>query len=544
MKDYYKILGVSPTATKDAIKQVYRTKAKLFHPDLNQSNPDAADKLAKVNEAYDIIGDDAKRKTYDQQVAQHKARLRAQSAPPPPPMQNMYGQSSHAGQSHQYQQSAFSQAAQQAAQQAAYQAQAAAAAQAAAQAQQRPYVGSQIPIEQLTANAYNNGYSKGFSDAAVKQKESERALSVQIKALESLMAAAQDERNRAESSIRTLEIRLREKDEKLNALDKEKEALLDLMDEQDQANVQHISQINYPNTQDKEKENRRTTEYILKISALEQDVIKAKAEAEDFKNRSAASEDIVFSNEIEINRLREENRLLEEKIVGLEQHIAARATNDSHEELVATRDKKIREVKKRIKATHYGTLGVLFWADNDEIKKAYDKLMARYNFKLGKGDSKSSQKIKEIEGAYKSIKSEALRNIYNKTIGITEQEVKDERKTAEEFESTEKTLLDQKAEDIFWAQVEELTFNAQTGDADAQNQLGELYYYGDEIDKDLPQAFYWFKEAAKLSHPEALFNLGRCYVNGEGTERDAIKGLGFIKQSAKMGCKQALDFNS
>lgn len=63
-KGFYKLLGVSETADGKEIKAAYRRKAKLFHPDKNNS-PDAAEKYLKINEAYRVLSDSDARKAYD-----------------------------------------------------------------------------------------------------------------------------------------------------------------------------------------------------------------------------------------------------------------------------------------------------------------------------------------------------------------------------------------------------------------------------------------------------------------------------------------------
>ena len=64
-KDYYAILGVSKDATQDEIKHAYRKLAIKWHPDKNQGDKAAEEKFKDITEAYSVLGDEEKRKEYD-----------------------------------------------------------------------------------------------------------------------------------------------------------------------------------------------------------------------------------------------------------------------------------------------------------------------------------------------------------------------------------------------------------------------------------------------------------------------------------------------
>lgn len=64
-KDYYSILEIDKTATKDEIKKAYRKLAIKYHPDKNQGDKDAEEKFKEITEAYEILSDETKKSNYD-----------------------------------------------------------------------------------------------------------------------------------------------------------------------------------------------------------------------------------------------------------------------------------------------------------------------------------------------------------------------------------------------------------------------------------------------------------------------------------------------
>ncbi len=78
--DPYSALGVNRTATQQEIREAYRKLAKSLHPDLNPGNKQAEQRFKEVAAAYDIIGDEKKRKAYDEGKTQEEAMREQQQA--------------------------------------------------------------------------------------------------------------------------------------------------------------------------------------------------------------------------------------------------------------------------------------------------------------------------------------------------------------------------------------------------------------------------------------------------------------------------------
>lgn len=81
-KNYYSVLGVDPKSTQKEIKKAYYNMAKKYHPDANPDDESAKNKFADAAEAYEVLGDESKRKQYDQLGATgYKAQQDYQNQP-------------------------------------------------------------------------------------------------------------------------------------------------------------------------------------------------------------------------------------------------------------------------------------------------------------------------------------------------------------------------------------------------------------------------------------------------------------------------------
>ena len=81
--DYYQTLGVTYSASHEEIKRAYRRLAVLYHPDKNR-DPNAENIFKSINEAYDVLGDPAKKSIYDLRRQAPYIHEPYEAAPPPP----------------------------------------------------------------------------------------------------------------------------------------------------------------------------------------------------------------------------------------------------------------------------------------------------------------------------------------------------------------------------------------------------------------------------------------------------------------------------
>jgi serine/threonine-protein kinase len=89
------------------------------------------------------------------------------------------------------------------------------------------------------------------------------------------------------------------------------------------------------------------------------------------------------------------------------------------------------------------------------------------------------------------------------------------------------------------SEVDRLVRQAEGGDVLAQASLGQRYYRGDGVRRDLAEAVRWTLEAARQGEARAQSNLGFYYMKGEGTERNPTEAVRWWRAAAEQGLPQA-----
>lgn len=89
------------------------------------------------------------------------------------------------------------------------------------------------------------------------------------------------------------------------------------------------------------------------------------------------------------------------------------------------------------------------------------------------------------------------------------------------------------------ANIVTLTLKAKSGEAEAQNALGEAYYDGKGVTENLPEAVKWFTKAAEQENAKAEYNLGNCYYYGYGVYENYGEAVKWYTKAAEQGCAEA-----
>ncbi len=577
MKNYYQILNVRPTASEADIKRSYRVLAKRYHPDVNPGDAAAADKFADINEAHSVLSDPKTRAEYDAKLQESTAtrlnpedviarqRAQAQAAARQAAKQAAYRNNMNATANANARREATMARVRQAAQ---AQAQAQAMRNAAQAQTQMQFQSAQFQaqVQALRNQAYRSGREQGVN-------EGKSISEAEITRLNASLRAATEENKRlkkrvddesalkkqlidAERDRRELEQELFNRDRELS---QEKLRAKDIEDQLQALRAESGESIEEARKAKEECESLRGECKSLQKTLDKARLCIDKLE-QDKKTLEQSLNQAELKNKSQIQLQQEKRRQMQEEIDELNRQLgsltsevdALRSENEQwqqyakSEQFLSDAERKIDEWSKKTQAdrrlakpTLYGTLGVLIWATADEIEEAYGKLVKRYS---GKTDETIVAKLEKVEEAHDILSDPEKRADYNMSIDISPERIADERRLIAENESLMEEYRNSLAGKEFWAHYDDINAAALAGDAVAQNTLGEMFYYGDEIERDLEQAVFWFKEAAKQKHPDAMFNLGICFVNGEGIEKNKTTGEGFIRQAVKLGSKPAQQY--
>lgn len=491
MKDLYKILNLTASASDEAIKRSYRTLAKLYHPDLNPDNAAAAKRFEEINEAYDVLSDAQKRAEYDAKVRAEKAQARARAE----------------AQNYARQTPVSNNAKTQSASEQTYEAQLQADANAV--------------LTAVHDSAYKEGYTAGHNSASAEVAK----LNNTVAKLSQENAALKKSASGFKSDRSELETELFDRDREIaRGLDriKELEAQLEWM--------RRASVTDSPNSV--------VTKQVTTSKQRIQNLRKALAEGGDgtakIKDTTVLAQ---HERRKEINeqllKLDKAVAMISDELKDMDEQIARRHNMAETDRMISSMEanaeawaKKTLEDQKKAAGTLYGTLGVLIWATDEQIEEAFDKLIAL------KTDADEKQKIKH---AYAVLSDRKSRAEYDESIGYSEDVIIHEQVLIKENEAAQEQYRSKLAAKEFWTHFDELSSLALAGDAEAQNALGELYYKGDTIERDFTHAVYWFREAFENRLPAAMYNLGVCYRNGEGVHKNATIASALFRQAALRG---------
>jgi len=85
-----------------------------------------------------------------------------------------------------------------------------------------------------------------------------------------------------------------------------------------------------------------------------------------------------------------------------------------------------------------------------------------------------------------------------------------------------------------------LRSSGEIGNTEAQRSYANMLYDGQGLEKDLDQAFTWYKKAAEGGNAKAMYQLGYMYLNDRHESRAKTLGLSLMKSAANLGCAEAI----
>lgn len=162
---------------------------------------------------------------------------------------------------------------------------------------------------------------------------------------------------------------------------------------------------------------------------------------------------------------------------------------------------------------YYATLEVSPLASDEEIKKAYRRLVLKYHPDRNQGNARALRKMQEINIAFEVLGDPEKRKVYDPEYRFSSQEA------AADPQPSPMTEADQ-------------------GDAEAQYNLGVMYYDGEGVTRDYQQAFTWFKKAAAQGHAEAQYRLGKAYYEfhgASGVPKNDLQAALWYRRAADQG---------
>jgi TPR repeat protein len=106
--------------------------------------------------------------------------------------------------------------------------------------------------------------------------------------------------------------------------------------------------------------------------------------------------------------------------------------------------------------------------------------------------------------------------------------------------ATSRCVLDARPEDLEQALIQCRSL-AETGDSQAQYELGEYFYDASRHPQDLPQALRWYEQASLQGHAQAQLRLGTLFWRGEGVPANQVQAYVVLKMAAVNGAEEAMD---